>query len=1011
MPGTQYGRVDFVIHISWSQREVRFGNGARRDLAFELDQLPSEFVRARVIVGGSSFSDAFYLWRQQAPPSPGRSVLPDGRGDVLERICLSVDDERVAVLPLEQVVAAELQRGGFRLPSIVRLESVPARVAQVPMTLPLRLLQLDPRGDFDLPSWLGQMFGLPTYAVQAEAGSSTLFARWSLPAGWKTADVLHLDRLPTLDERDRFRLSARDKPGSLGWLLRCTDLWNTRLVVMRPDVNEVTQARRLARQLSARGGPAVLVLDPAVAVPVLQNFFNKLIHDAPVDVALALAAPQGPPLGALFAGMGREELMRVSGPAERLLELVQTVRPYAATPAMSVSLDAMVANMPFWSFDLHETGGMVPLGQALDTLRTLRPVLPAAALPAEIRPLSLAPRFANLALWELDLVMGRQSPIPSPGALLPLGEPVVLGVQIGARDGFVPVLDAVALIEEPFKWEDGKEGVWLAVGVTGLDFMVSGAPLQEVWLPRSGASDVVEFVLAPMRAGVSQVRVCLYYGADLLQSHRLAARVVDFAAEDDLSTSLSIAEALGAEPERVGDAGWLARMEYAAAGDLGRPPGERDVALSIFANTYEGNRVFTVKAEEGYEVSLAGDTAGLADDIRSALDGVSRDVNGVYAFLARGGLKLHEASPQSRDAALHKLATVGWSLYSSIFSSDARDAMADDLGVAGRVIHIAHALLENVIPWAGLYDRPYDPVRDRDDAGRPVVPRVCPAGLPDAAGAFPAATCASHADCPLSPQGRAAALASGFGVTEDTLVCARHFWGFRNIIELPPYQEGGATGAGAGTTSAPPRRTKTEAKTPAAMLLGYNASLSLSAQHLAELAAVPAGRKLPAAWRAQESDRNLFLSKLKAGDADLVYLYCHARGGVADPATRPPALEFAAGPAGWIQPSVIASLAKLTHHPLVILNGCNTAKFSPDALSPFIRHLVRDCEAAGALGTEIPVFELLAGKVAVDFLGRFLNGEAAGAALLAVRRALMAGGNPLGLVYTLYAVSELTITQ
>jgi len=32
----------------------------------------------------------------------------------------------------------------------------------------------------------------------------------------------------------------------------------------------------------------------------------------------------------------------------------------------------------------------------------------------------------------------------------------------------------------------------------------------------------------------------------------------------------------------------------------------------------------------------------------------------------------------------------------------------------------------------------------------------------------------------------------------------------------------------------------------------------------------------------------------------------------------------------------------LTHHPLFFLNGCNTAAFSPDALSPFIRKLVRD---------------------------------------------------------------------
>jgi len=571
------------------------------------------------------------------------------------------------------------------------------------------------------------------------------------------------------------------------------------------------------------------------------------------------------------------------------------------------------------------------------------------------------------------------------------------------------VLDAVALLEEPFKWEDGKEGVWLSVGVTDLDFTVSGAALQEVWLPREGASDRVEFVVAPTRAGISQVRVCLYYGADLLQSHRLAARVVDPRGATDVQDSSSIASALGVGPERVGEAGWLARMEYAAAGDIIRPPAERDVAVSIFANAYEGENVFTVKSTEGYGVSKVAYSPRLSDDVRTAFDAVSRDANGIYAFLARDGLALHQASPQARDAALHKLAHVGYRLFSRIFSLDVRNSMADDLVVDGRVIHVGHALLKDVIPWAGLYDLPYDAARTEDEAGRPVLRAVCPAGLPDAAGRFPVATCGSRADCPLSPAGRAAALAGGKGVVENTIVCARHFWGFRNIIEVPPYQEDGAPAATGGKPQAPPRRDATQAKTPAAMLLGYNATLVLWDEHRKELQAVPAKRKVTAAWDPPESNRDHFLTKLKAGDADLVYLYCHARGGKADLTTEA-ALELAAGPQGQIQPEDLADV-KLPHHPLVMLNGCNTAKFSPDALSPFVMHLVRDCEAAGVLGTEIPVFELLAGKVAVDFLGRFLNGEPAGPALLAVRRALMAVGNPLGLAYTLYAVSELTITQ
>src|SRR5262249_36554653 len=88
-----------------------------------------------------------------------------------------------------------------------------------------------------------------------------------------------------------------------------------------------------------------------------------------------------------------------------------------------------------------------------------------------------------------------------------------------------PVVDAIALIEEPFKWEKGHSGVWLSIGITGLDFAVIDAGIQEVWLPRQGASDLAEFIVEPTRSGICQLRICVYYGADLLQSHRVAAIV------------------------------------------------------------------------------------------------------------------------------------------------------------------------------------------------------------------------------------------------------------------------------------------------------------------------------------------------------------------------------------------------------------------------------------------------------------------------------------------------------
>jgi hypothetical protein len=97
--------------------------------------------------------------------------------------------------------------------------------------------------------------------------------------------------------------------------------------------------------------------------------------------------------------------------------------------------------------------------------------------------------------------------------------------------------------------------------------------------------------------------------------------------------------------------------------------------------------------------------------------------------------------------------------------------------------------------------------------------------------------------------------------------------------------------------------------------------------------------------------------------------------------------------------------------PLVLLNGCGTVGFSPDALSPFIVKFVNDRGAAGIIGTEVVVWEELATDFAAFFLEKFLSGQSAGEALLATRRALIANYNPLGLVYTLYAAAHLMIDQ
>jgi hypothetical protein len=98
------------------------------------------------------------------------------------------------------------------------------------------------------------------------------------------------------------------------------------------------------------------------------------------------------------------------------------------------------------------------------------------------------------------------------------------------------------------------------------------------------------------------------------------------------------------------------------------------------------------------------------------------------------------------------------------------------------------------------------------------------------------------------------------------------------------------------------------------------------------------------------------------------------------------------------------------HRPLVIVNGCSTAAFTPKALSPFVRKFTRDGGAGGVVATEVLVHKTLAADIAFRFLERVLDGNSVSAGLLAVRRSLLARNNPLGLIYTLFAFSDLAVT-
>jgi hypothetical protein len=984
--------------------------------------------------------------------------VPPPRGGApvswLKRLTVEVDDPALAALAWEQCLASVIPDAPR-----VRVSRVQPRAANLPFTLPMRILQVNPVPDRDLAAMTRQVFGLhPDSGIRrvmvVRSVSWDPGALWPAPVGWPTVEVLHFDRLPTLElpeERLLMSTADPDHPGRLGWFTRWTGIWQTRLVWIHcHSPQEIARARKLAGALTARGGPAVVVegLRPPGASAFCRYFYGQLIHDFPLDHILQndlqpTCHRAGFARPSLFAGSGREEGLRFSHIGQNLVRLANVlsrprkaprqseeisrlirrqpgVRVEKARAAVRSVLEELRTDWPTSKFDLHEGEGLLPLSDKLSRIRSvMKLAAPAPGTYAhgarevqlQTRKRTPAARYVNSSLWE-EAGYGSLKQIDQRRALLRVSEVNHLGIQIGPKDIHVYTSGASAIFEEVFKWTPAMEGVWVEIGVTGLDFEVLGDPVQELWLPREGASDTAYFAVVPRTTGVARLRFCLFYRQNVIQSFRLAVVTAGPRKNAPPSTVRRrlLAKALGLPLQEMKNVGYIPRLEYSLTTDIGDLGARPERALSLVANDLDGESVITVKGADIFGVRTNRDLPGLVEDVRKALHevtyppipGVIRD-NWPYGFGLPG--RPNAGDEPRLKAGLQKLASVGWQLFDKIFPQQSREEMERALQKQRQVIHVAEVLLEKVIPWAVVYDRFYDPDKQVDDEGNPVTFDACLAALPGPDGKLPARDCAQLPDCPLHPDHAKERRRKGLPVLlPETVVCPLHFWGFKHILEVPPQQMLGTAGG--------PRPLQDCVLTEGTvqMAAAINGKLDLAKEHIDELEALPG--KFPAKWCSKEYRRDPVLLKLKNPNLDFIYFYCHARGGIADPGIRPPYLAVQAKEdpkPGLIKPDQLSYHRRWDHHPLVFLNGCGTVGYSPDALSPFIEKLVQDRGAAGVIGTEIPVHEALASKFAKLFLQAFFEGKPAGEAMLLARRALLAESNPLGLVYTLYAAAELSL--
>jgi hypothetical protein len=148
---------------------------------------------------------------------------------------------------------------------------------------------------------------------------------------------------------------------------------------------------------------------------------------------------------------------------------------------------------------------------------------------------------------------------------------------------------------------------------------------------------------------------------------------------------------------------------------------------------------------------------------------------------------------------------------------------------------------------------------------------------------------------------------------------------------------------------------------------------------------------------------------------DVVYFYCHGKREDIPGGYPRPLLEI--GSDELIAPEDIAAWAEdwptgtwLDPRPLIFMNGCHTSELTPDLLTDFVTTF-GEVNAAGSIGTEVALTQLVAGEAAELIFAAFNGPNNVAAAVRVMRWNLLRKGNAMGLNYTPYCYGGLTLTS
>jgi hypothetical protein len=705
------------------------------------------------------------------------------------------------------------------------------------------------------------------------------------------------------------------------------------------------------------------------------------------------------------------EIAELAKTISRTARRIDLLGPGAARTTLSDALSEISEMGTNLKFEYHESEGMLPLASKVTGARVLL-----QRLRGQKAPVTSGVRHVNAAFMTEDEA-GDLKQLPQKSARLRPGKLVHLGIRIGDKDASLITAGSTALVEEILRSPEGAE---IEIGVTSIDFDLVGDAVQQVWLPPSEPTELVTFAVIPRAKttvpGVARLRISLFRENNVVQSFLMAAGLEHAAGE----LQAALGRALGIEAgeiARLGEVGYLVRLEYSVTG-IDHAGASEPRALTIIANQSAGEKIVTIKGEELFTVTSDPNLPAAVQRTRDALSRASVDDRKLYRYMYQQ--QPNAGDPATLCDALWDVAREGWGIFDLLVPGEPEQARVRELLQSSGGVHAAHIDVSSVIPWALLYDRK---VYDRKSMHYPPGPgtpvyeverALCTRSMPAADGSMPNVECGKTAGCLLHPsENERRAKNHRKLVCEDTVICPRRFWGFTVPIEVPAQQVSGVPGK-----QPPALKSQIAASHPISIVAGFNPNLEFAKTHESKLEDIAenGGASLKPA---DSGRRDQLLDLLNFEEPDVVYFFCHGIATITSDAGRTlgPSLDLGLGHKGGkgaaddvLEASDFAG-KDWTHAPLVLMNGCGTVGFSPYAPSTFIKQFIQGRKAAAVIGTEVTVWEVLATEFATAFLENFLGDKPSGEALLRARRALLSKHNPLGLVYTLYGSSSLSIAK